>query len=333
MTLAIDVGKGTQDVLLTDKLDENVVKMVLPSPTRIVADKIRQVEGDLLCTGNTMGGGPVSKVIKNHVRSNDVVMVEEAARTLSDNLDFVRDMGIKIIDKEEVQDYNGYTKVEMGDLLLDEIHGFLDSIEIKQPEKIGIGVQDHGVAPEGISDRRYRFSYFKEVIQEKGLLKDLVFKEKTGRFSRIDSALSQLSSYESIALDSKIAAIIGCYQGGDEIVVDAGNGHFMAASIKENKLVGLFEHHTRMLDDDRITELIDKLIHGEITDDEVFGDGGHGAYVSESIEPEKIIVTGPRRDVMPNTINIEYAHPIGDVMMSGAVGIYKSFKLKEQNKN
>ncbi|OUJ19021.1 Actin superfamily ATPase [Methanonatronarchaeum thermophilum] len=328
LTMAVDVGKGTQDVLYADKLDENVVKMVLPSPTRVVADKIRQVDGDLLCTGKTMGGGPVSKVIRNHVRSNDVVMVESAARTISDNLDFVRDMGITVIGSDEVGDYQSYTEIEFTDILLDEILRFLSSMQLKTPERIGVGVQDHGVAPEGMSDRRYRFSFYREVIEGEGRLEDLVFTEKTGRFSRIDSALEQLSSYEAVALDSKIAAIIGCYNGGKEVIIDAGNGHFMAASIKKGRLVGLFEHHTRMLDDDRITELVEKLIHGEITDDEVYGDGGHGAYSLESLEPDRITVTGPRRDVIPNTINYELAHPIGDVMMSGAVGIYRSFDLR-----
>nr|WP_243687789.1 hypothetical protein [Methanobacterium formicicum] len=47
--LAIDVGTGTQDIMLYDSYDsmENAVKMVLPSPTKIMAHRIRQHHHDL----------------------------------------------------------------------------------------------------------------------------------------------------------------------------------------------------------------------------------------------------------------------------------------------
>ena len=42
--LAIDVGKGTQDILLYDSTQrtENCIKMVLPSQTQIIAQRIMQ---------------------------------------------------------------------------------------------------------------------------------------------------------------------------------------------------------------------------------------------------------------------------------------------------
>ncbi|HKG27404.1 MAG TPA: hypothetical protein VKB09_17265, partial [Thermomicrobiales bacterium] len=42
--LAIDVGAGTQDILIyeSDKTPENCFKLVLPSQTQIVAHRIRQ---------------------------------------------------------------------------------------------------------------------------------------------------------------------------------------------------------------------------------------------------------------------------------------------------
>jgi len=41
--LAVDVGTGTQDVLLfdTDKEPENALKLVMPSPTVLLAQAIR----------------------------------------------------------------------------------------------------------------------------------------------------------------------------------------------------------------------------------------------------------------------------------------------------
>jgi uncharacterized protein (DUF1786 family) len=53
--LAIDVGTGTQDIMLYDSKNsiENAVKMVLPSPTKIMADRIRRHHHDLFLTGET----------------------------------------------------------------------------------------------------------------------------------------------------------------------------------------------------------------------------------------------------------------------------------------
>ena len=61
--LTVDVGTGTQDALLFDSEREleNCFKLVMPSPTVIVADRIRRAteRGQaVLLTGVTMGGGP-----------------------------------------------------------------------------------------------------------------------------------------------------------------------------------------------------------------------------------------------------------------------------------
>ncbi len=63
--LAIDMGTGTQDILLfdPDKPVENNVKMVLPSATQVAATRIRRATRDrrpLLLTGVVSGGGPCS---------------------------------------------------------------------------------------------------------------------------------------------------------------------------------------------------------------------------------------------------------------------------------
>src|ERR1700730_9298508 len=61
--LAVDVGTGTQDILLFEsgKTIENCFKMVMPSPTVIIAERIKRAteQGQpILLTGVTMGGGP-----------------------------------------------------------------------------------------------------------------------------------------------------------------------------------------------------------------------------------------------------------------------------------
>ena len=60
LILAIDIGGGTQDILLFDSLKtvENCVKMVMPSPTIALSQKIRAAttkKRSLLFTGVNMG--------------------------------------------------------------------------------------------------------------------------------------------------------------------------------------------------------------------------------------------------------------------------------------
>ncbi|MFN3762893.1 MAG: pyruvate formate lyase-activating protein, partial [Anaerolineae bacterium] len=72
--LAIDVGAGTQDILLWEAGQpmENNVKLVLPSWTTVLARQVRQATREgrpLFLTGNLMGGGPVVSATKRHIRA------------------------------------------------------------------------------------------------------------------------------------------------------------------------------------------------------------------------------------------------------------------------
>src|SRR5215471_3691562 len=101
--LTVDVGTGTQDVLLFDaeRELENCFKLVLPSPTIVIADRIRRATAAgrrLVLTGVTMGGGPSHWATMDHVRQGlEAFATPEAARTFDDDLDAVGEMGIRIV--------------------------------------------------------------------------------------------------------------------------------------------------------------------------------------------------------------------------------------------
>uniref|UniRef100_UPI00373FCE1C DUF1786 family protein n=1 Tax=Methanobrevibacter curvatus TaxID=49547 RepID=UPI00373FCE1C len=151
--------------------------------------------------------------------------------------------------------------------------------------------------------------------------------------------------FKSIIMDSKFASIAGAIH--DEkinnlnsfVVIDIGNGHTMATSIENGLIQGLFEHHTTNLDDktgETITNLINKLVDGSLTHEEVHGNYGHGTHILNPISKlEKVVVTGPRRGIIKNT-DFDYynATPGGDVMMTGPVGLIKSIEhhLKKEKK-
>src|SRR5436853_880597 len=105
--LAVDVGTGTQDILLFEsgKTIENCFKMVMPSPTVIVAERIKRATErgqPLLLTGVTMGGGPCHWAARDHALAGHAVAVTpEAGRTFDDDLAMVEQMGFEIIDEAE----------------------------------------------------------------------------------------------------------------------------------------------------------------------------------------------------------------------------------------
>src|SRR5437762_13410386 len=105
--LAVDVGTGTQDILLFEsgKTIENCFKLVMPSPTVIIAERIKRASErgqPLLLTGVTMGGGPCHWAARDHALAGYAVAVTpEAGRTFDDDLSLVEQMGFEVIDEHE----------------------------------------------------------------------------------------------------------------------------------------------------------------------------------------------------------------------------------------
>src|SRR3712207_2977529 len=99
--LTVDVGTGTQDILLYDseKAIENSFQMVLPSPTVQLANQVRAATRQgrgLLISGVLMGGGPVAWAVHDHARAGlPVYSLLDPARTFDDDLCAVEAMGIK----------------------------------------------------------------------------------------------------------------------------------------------------------------------------------------------------------------------------------------------
>ena len=105
--LAVDVGTGTQDILLFDsnKEVENCYKLVLPSPTVILAQKIRAATQQglgVLLSGTLMGGGPCAWAARDHALAGYPLWVTPAAaRTFDDDLAHVAAMGATLVFEEE----------------------------------------------------------------------------------------------------------------------------------------------------------------------------------------------------------------------------------------
>src|SRR4030043_1836773 len=97
--LVIDIGAGTQDILLFDsaKKIENCISLVLPTPSKFIAEKLKSIESHVYIYGDTIGGGSLIRAILNHLKKGyRVAMEESAAYSIRNDLDEVRSMGIEV---------------------------------------------------------------------------------------------------------------------------------------------------------------------------------------------------------------------------------------------
>ena len=265
----------------------------------------------------------------------NVVMEPTCAKTIRDNLEQVKAIGIEIADY--TKEYKDYSKITLGDINITKLSEFLLGYDLEFDfDKIAIAVQDHGYN-ENMGDRDFRFEKIKEKVSEPISPLEFGFKEDVPEyFTRMQAVRRQVEreGIEELPLvmDTKFASIAGmCYDEvamklNSFIVIDIGNGHTTAASIEDGKIQGVFEHHTSSLTGESLERYIKRLASGEITHEEVHEDFGHGAHVLNPIsEIEKVIVSGPKRELIEKT-NLDWHHaaPGGDVMMTGTIGLIKT---------
>ena len=352
--LALDIGAGTEDVLLYNdgkKSLENCVKMVLPSPSQIFAAKVREATRlykDIFINGDIIGGGAFAFALRKHVEKGlRVVMTENAAYTIRNDLDEVRELGIEIVSGEnEPKDFNGKT-LRIEEVNLTKLRGFLTDFNeaLSDVDVVAVAVQDHGVFPKGMSNRRFRIQKMRELLERNLRPENLSFKEEEipSCFLRMKSAAQaskrQLPKAEVLVMDTSPAAILGCLK--DPVVertdpilgINVGNGHTMAAIISDGRVVGIMEHHTRLLDSQKIEQMLIDFANGNLSDEEVFKDDGHGLFFLEEppgfSEIEEIAATGPNRKILRKTkLPVHFAAPAGDVMMTGPIGLIEATKKK-----
>ncbi|MGQ9598607.1 MAG: DUF1786 domain-containing protein [Anaerolineae bacterium] len=342
--LAVDIGTGTQDVLLfdTEKEPENAFKMVMPSPTILLAQAIRsttQAGKALLLTGVTMGGGPCAWAAEDHLRAGyRLFATAEAARTFNDDLDEVAAMGIEVVSEDEAAKLRDVHHLRMLDFDYQALaHAFgAFGVDLDRVDVLAVAVFDHGAAPPGISDRLFRFEYLAERIQSGAGLNAFAFpaNEIPLTLTRFQAVVASAPTGRPlIVMDTAPAAVLGALEDPhvrahqELVVVNIGNFHTLAFRFQNGSVVGLLEHHTGLLSPVRLEELLRQLAAGTLSNDEVFADHGHGALVLESTPTalDFVAVTGPRRGLLAGSALQPYwAVPYGDMMMAGCWGLVRA---------
>ncbi len=363
--LAADIGTGTQDILLFDseKEMENSLLMVMPSPAQVIAGKVMeatQAGKDIVFTGTIMGGGPSGRAAKAHLQAGFLVYAtERAALTIHDNLEKVKAFGVRIVSEEEAKKLTASgsaVEIVMRDFDPEAVSEALSAFGVTVPEKLAVAVQDHGNAPDK-SNRVHRFELFREFIEKGGELERFVYmaEEIPPAFTRMKAQADSLlkttlrtedaPEIKAVFMDTGPAAIFGALTDPvarqPSIVVNIGNGHTLGALVLENRITALFEHHSSRISPEKLQDYIIRLADGSLGFDEVFEDGGHGAYIKEApgfSSVRSVVVTGPKRgmleklsekEIRPEILeNLHFAAPFGSMMLSGCFGLLAGFFKK-----
>ena len=359
--LAVDVGTGTQDILLFEsgKTIENCFKMVMPSPTVIVAGRIKRATENgqpILLTGVTMGGGPCHWAARDHALAGFAVAVTpQAASTFDDDLTMVEQMGFEIIDDAEAElrkDYPDVIHINLQDFDATAIISALKSFDVDPiVDALAIAAFDHGAAPPGVSDRRFRFDFIAKTVNDNPIPSAFAYHAQntptdlTRLRSISASAARYLQLSESdphsplVLMDTGSAAVLGALEDPivrnehKSLICNIGNFHTLAFHLMQGRIVGIFEHHTGEIDRTQLEQMLTKLADGTLTNEEVFNTSGHGALILDGSHHTDVrgdfpflVVTGPRREMLRGSKLHPYeATPHGDMMLAGCFGLLRAF--------
>jgi uncharacterized protein (DUF1786 family) len=365
--LAVDIGTGTQDILLfeSDRTIENCLQMVMPSPTVIVAERIKRATAarrSVLLTGRTMGGGPAAWAARDHAQAGfPCYATPDAARTLDDDLAMVEREGLRIVDDAEARrllaaEGDALTHITLRDFDAAALRRALAAFDVDPDvDLVAVAAFDHGAAPPGYSDRRFRFDYIRQAVAVRP--DPLAFAYPAERLpadlTRLRAVADDAAHYSDgltgdetlprvVVMDTGAAAVAGALEDpqvrahDDSLIANIGNFHTLAFHLRRGRVRSLFEHHTGLLDQPKLEGYLRALADGSLTNEAIFDDSGHGALTLDpSATPTAVAahdgalpflaVTGPRRELLRGSSLRPYeAVPHGDMMLAGCFGLLRA---------
>ncbi len=349
--LIVDVGAGTMDVLCYDMRSDEHFKAVVKSPVRTLAEAAENLPGNLLITGTEMGGGALSGVLKRRSKEAEVIMSTSAAATIHHNPEKVRSLGIKIVDDTETADLQqrqAYHMLRTCDLEVDRLEEIVKGLGISLSfDVVGLCAQDHGRAPDGVSHLDYRHKIFKTSLDENPFPHGLLYRDdeipaNLSRLKAMSESAKMFSADEIYVMDSGMAAILGASMDWRvrkkkrTMVLDVATSHTVAAALEEGEIAGFFEYHTKDITLERLEALLEALAEGRLSHEEILKEGGHGAYIRKALGSqitEGIVATGPKRRLVEQSrLPIFFGSPLGDNMMTGAVGVLEAVRRRKELK-
>jgi len=337
-TLCLDIGSGTQDVLyfLPDGEPENCPKFVLPAPARQVGMRIRELTAQrrgIYLFGTNMGGGFHRTAMAHLEAGLPLVAHPDAAYSLADDLSWLGARGVILSETCPP----GHVPVRAVDYDAGFWAAFLSSAGLAMPHEVMACAQDHGFHP-GRSNRVGRFELWRKFLLEAdGRPEALVYAKPPEELTRL--AALQRSIGGGLVADSGAAAVLGALSDPDVAeqsrhkgvcLVNVGNSHTIAFLLFRGRMWGVYEHHTGLLDGDRLWAHLDLFRRGALSFEQVFESNGHGCMTLEL--PAKALgfpataVLGPRRAMLAAQ-PVSLPAPGGDMMLAGCFGLLKGREL------
>lgn len=339
-TLCLDIGSGTQDVLLysPDHEIENCPKFVLPSPALQIGKRIEQYrlqKQPIWLHGRNMGGG-VTRFIRAHQKAGlSVASTESAAYTMADDLTRVTDSGIHITETCP----EGFTPVRLTDFDEQWWRQFLQAAELPWPDRIAACAQDHGFHP-GESNRMGRFKLWQSFLTEnEGRPESLVYEHVPDMLTRLKDVQEYING--GPVSDTGAAAVLGALFVNEIeehsmetgiTLVNIGNSHLIAFLLYGGRIHGVYEQHTGCVDGKKLWADLEQFRCGCLSFDQVFEEKGHGCLTldlprqARGFKPTYVL--GPRR-AMLNEYDVSFPAPGGDMMLAGCFGLIKGMEMQK----
>ncbi len=333
--LALDIGSGTQDVVywIEGYNVENCPKFILPSPAMLVSKRIETCTRQgrhIYLYGENMGGG-FKRSVKTHIEAGlKVACSSSAAFAISDNIDRVRQMGIEIEEKIPA----GFYPIYLADFHPEFWRHFLMQMHLDYPDVVLVAAQDHGFYP-NMSNRKGRFEIWRDFLESEGEVWKLLYVTPAENLTRLLTIHRLIGGFP--VADTGGAAIMGALfdpevealsQEKGICIVNVGNSHTVAFLVFREKVYGIYEHHTSILNGARLWEDLDRFKRGEISNEEVFEAGGHGCrWICPPLgagDFSPTFVIGPRRRLL-ESYPVKFIAPGSDMMITGALGLIKGY--------
>jgi uncharacterized protein (DUF1786 family) len=336
------------DVLCYDTETNVHVKAVARSPVLHLAERARELSGDLIITGREMGGGAISKVLRARAQSSRVLMSTSAAATVHHDLDKVRSMGFTVLADDEAGQMSRsgrYDHLVTGDVETDRLKNIVSGLGVPFSfDVVGLCAQDHGVPPRGVSHLDYRHRIFKTILDEAPVPHRLLYDESEipgnlNRLRSIGTSARELPTDEVYVMDSGMAAILGASMDPRArkeqrvLTIDIATSHTLGAALEGDEIAGFFEYHTTDLTLDRVERLLRDLADGHLEHDQILKEGGHGAYLRKALGFSSmtiLLATGPKRALIHGSaLPVTLGAPLGDNMMTGTVGLLEAIRRRK----
>jgi uncharacterized protein (DUF1786 family) len=280
-----------------------------------------------------------------------VAVTPEAGRTFDDDLTMVAKMGFEIVGEEDAMGRiasSDAVHIELQDFDARAIISALEAFDVEaRVDGLAIAAFDHGAAPPGVSDRRFRFDFIAETVRRNPTPSAFAYasQDTPGDLTRLRAIAKSAERYKELSgsaagiplllMDTGSAAVLGALEDPlvreqrDSILCNVGNFHTLAFHIANGRIRGIFEHHTGEINGAQLEDILVKLAEGTLTNEEIFDTSGHGALILEPVGPDKgfpfLAVTGPRREMLRGSRLHPYeAVPHGDMMLAGDFGLLRA---------